>query len=1390
MGLTVGWRLSCRQRASASVAHTTRIWSRIHSTALGAHEDPAPVSHIAWCVWPLNSMNPAPQQAEELGEALTGRCSCSTAAETRAHSACASPLKYICPTTRHGNLVEMLPLLLLLGLASASAPVVGQIYFSGEAQAEWARVSAAVEQLHLPVSASPSSSACCGAGFIEFRGQTHHAIWETGAGSSWAPSAVLWILDQIRVVWATEAEALWRHESRQPTVSPIATTTHIERPTRRQVGDQRGPLLQFFAALNGPGWFNKTDWGSQQCHCSWFGVRCAAECDPGDSSAPCDPTCAVVALELPANNLEGRLPDGLREFSAMETLVLDFNFITGPLSPDLWGWDRLKALLLWENQLTGPLPELSAFVELDEVDLDGNRLSGSLPTALPPQLRTIWLGRNLLTGEIPPTLFSGESLITVDINRNELRGRLEDLVFGSRLGYLGFYSNLLGGPIPESLCARSRLVLLGLSANLLTGSLPECLSELPALQYLLVSDNPLYGPLPASFGNFRALLALQASNIGLTGTIPASLAQISTLEQLTLAKNYLTGGLPPNVTLWRKLRDLDLQENLFGGSLLLFLDPFFSEANQSGQSRRFSLNNLLLSKNFLTGPVPSFFGLYSLRTLKLNDNLLVGPLEEAYDRAELTFLDLSFNLEMEGCLPNSYGSFPFLLYLNVEATALTASVCSQEQLPEFLTFSDRLELDNPATALQCPSVISIDPFRQLTVLMDPDYYNYANCICASGWYGRDVRDCIKCPAECRCEDGIVSGCQPRNITNENGVVVKTIIEVCPYTSGSTTPCNPKLLPVFQCKEGTEDRLCSKCEPGYARVGDQCLKCSVAQSVVDVVAYFLFLCLLLLYVLRAPLKNSMMLSILVYYAQTLSILTRSGASWNPAILGWYSEVVTTANLSVGSLECLLPFQGRNSGEISLLIELLLTLLKPFWLAAVVFVVYEASIRSDRLAALIFVDENTRRASRHQSWSARLSSHGVAAGSQPAVLSSEDIGLPLSSGDIGTSQRRRSHNDIYNRCILAANYFFVFCFFDVTLVGFEALGCTIHSEGKVYLNTRPYIECSLGPGAGLYNGIFTLGALCIVYAVVVLAAIWNPEGAARTLTFIRNTKQEAPAEPARPPSWKLISNSVQEPLISITEDTYDPAGSTGTSLSPDASVPAPPGTQRIGVKWSPLPETVGRSHRLRPPRFAEDSDGDAELEEPIDLKNIKYGFVVEPFKTRYASWATVINLRRFFLAAALAFVPFDKPFYLFSAVFVVIFAALVLQHLASPFRNMRDNIYEALTLFCLLLTFFLTVNAANLLQSSGMDLWLQAVVFTGDSVLGAVMFGELVLNNVVRSVWRDPVVQSAPPGRRLTEFWLLLRRLAESTWQSLPNSKRAIVVAVGLFFLFFFVTFPFV
>ena len=107
--------------------------------------------------------------------------------------------------------------------------------------------------------------------------------------------------------------------------------------------EARRALHELWDSTNGIQWHRQDNWLTPDV-CLWYGVTCTA-CNT-----------SIAKLELPDNNLWGRLPD-LGAMPALTHLNLQGNALQGPV-PDVRNMPKLSSLLLGGNaELEGEVPD-------------------------------------------------------------------------------------------------------------------------------------------------------------------------------------------------------------------------------------------------------------------------------------------------------------------------------------------------------------------------------------------------------------------------------------------------------------------------------------------------------------------------------------------------------------------------------------------------------------------------------------------------------------------------------------------------------------------------------------------------------------------------------------------------------------------------------------------------------------------------------------------------------------------------------------------------------------------------------------------------------------------------------------------------------------------------
>ena len=286
--------------------------------------------------------------------------------------------------------------------------------------------------------------------------------------------------------------------------------------------------------------------------------------------------------------------------------------------------------LLDDNGLAGFLPsELEVFTSLTELSLSGNSLTGNFPDTLADlNLEEIDVERNQMSGDPFPILTQIETLSRLRLSSNGFTGTL-----------------------PAAISAWDRMVELWLADNNFSGPLPAELGLLTSLQTLFVYGNDFSGPLPSALGNLQ-LTAFQAHENRLNGEIPIELYNVTTLEFLRLDVNEFVGSLPPEIGQLTLLEDLRLANNSFTGAL----PPSFFGLNR--------LRTLHVCPSLVVGQYSAHPCLLPPPTgnVVLRFNQFSGSLRDGFSSWQnLTFFDVAYN-QIGGFLPPTLFDVPTIRF--------------------------------------------------------------------------------------------------------------------------------------------------------------------------------------------------------------------------------------------------------------------------------------------------------------------------------------------------------------------------------------------------------------------------------------------------------------------------------------------------------------------------------------------------------------------------------------------------------------------------------------------------------------------------------------------------------------------------------------------------------
>jgi len=267
--------------------------------------------------------------------------------------------------------------------------------------------------------------------------------------------------------------------------------------------------------------------------------------------------------------------------------------------------------------------------------------------------------------------------------------------------HLNLSCNGFTGSVPSAIAAFPKLKSLVLDTNSFNGTYPSsAIAELSELETLTLAHNPFApGPIPDEFASLKKLKTLWMSEMNLTGGLPDELSPLTELTTLALYNNKLHGEIPSWVWKFPKLEHLYLYANSFTGGI----GPEFTS---------FSLQQLDLSANWLTGPIPEAIGeMKNLTLLNLFYNNLTGPIPASIGLLP-NLVDIRlFNNRLSGPLPPELGKHSPLGNLEVSDNYLNGTVpdtlCLNKKLYDIVLFNNEFSGELPAALGACDTLDNI-----------------------------------------------------------------------------------------------------------------------------------------------------------------------------------------------------------------------------------------------------------------------------------------------------------------------------------------------------------------------------------------------------------------------------------------------------------------------------------------------------------------------------------------------------------------------------------------------------------------------------------------------------------------------------------------------------------
>lgn len=326
------------------------------------------------------------------------------------------------------------------------------------------------------------------------------------------------------------------------------------------------------------------------------------------------------------------------------------------------------------HAVSGTLPPSWSNCSMALVDASDTNISGTIPpqwmsstSALPAAIETIALSRARLSGAAPWQWLTVAvpHLIILRASGNFFTGTMPTAITAPLLSIVELAQNLMSGSLPSAL--GSSLKVLDVSHNRLEGLLPALLP--PNMLSVDLSDNVgLTGPFPSAWGNdsspfARTIASLKLGGCNFSGTIPEawlSSSKLESLQELNVSRNVLSGTLPSSIST-PFLRIIDVSSNMLSG-------PFPAHLVNAT-----TLTVIHASHNAFSGNLPDRLP-PSMEVFDASHNNLRGSIPSWRTKASL--VNLSWNA-LTGSIPSTTDWFAGVIggrVVDVSQNQLTGSL--------------------------------------------------------------------------------------------------------------------------------------------------------------------------------------------------------------------------------------------------------------------------------------------------------------------------------------------------------------------------------------------------------------------------------------------------------------------------------------------------------------------------------------------------------------------------------------------------------------------------------------------------------------------------------------------------------------------------------------------
>ncbi|KAL3834387.1 hypothetical protein ACJIZ3_009123 [Penstemon smallii] len=403
----------------------------------------------------------------------------------------------------------------------------------------------------------------------------------------------------------------------------------------------------------------------------------------------------LTYLDLSNNKITGEIPSWIWEMG-LDYLNVSYNSLVDLQKPYNIKSSGLTWLDLHSNKLHGKLPLPPAYAMY--VDYSSNNFQETIPLGIGNFCSFVSLANNNLTGVIPTSLCNASYLQVLDLSGNFLSGGIPPCLLQNveTLGVLNLGRNYISGDIPDTISANCGLKTLDLNENNLEGKIPTSLANCKLLEVMNVGNNYINDGFPCMMKNSSSLRVLVLRSNKFHGDIrcPGIDQSWPNLQIIDIAFNSFSGNLfLKSIESWKGMTFNNNAQDLL---IFNFLDlnKFYYQdtVTVTMKAQQMELLKILtvftsidFSSNNFEGEIPETIGQLSmLYVLNLSHNFFTGTIPESIGNlTQLGYLDLSRN-QLTGEIPENLTRLTFLSVLNLSYNKLVGKIPGGSQ---FQTFS-------------------------------------------------------------------------------------------------------------------------------------------------------------------------------------------------------------------------------------------------------------------------------------------------------------------------------------------------------------------------------------------------------------------------------------------------------------------------------------------------------------------------------------------------------------------------------------------------------------------------------------------------------------------------------------------------------------------------------